>query len=110
MKQIVKERKDIAFYLIMYPAAHPQAKDAIDYALCAKSNKERLERFEKSFDKKPTPKAECDKDVVPGNMEYGRKNMISGTPTIFLEDGSRLGGALEKEDLLKAIDATSGRK
>jgi len=110
MKQIIEERKDIAFYLIMYPAAHPQAKDAIDYALCAKTNKERLERFEKSFDKKPTPKAECDKSVVPDNMEFGRKYRISGTPTMFLQDGSRLGGAVEKDELLKAIDLSSEKK
>ena len=110
MKQIIKERKDIAFYLIMYPAAHPQAKDAIDYALCAKSNKERLKRFEKSFDKKPTPKADCGKSVVPGNTEFARKHRITGTPTMFLQDGSRLGGAMEKEELLKAIDLASGKK
>jgi thiol:disulfide interchange protein DsbC len=93
----------------MYPAAHPEAKDAIDYAICAKSNKEKLERFEKSFDKKPTPKAECKTDVVERNMKFGRKNMISGTPTMFLQDGSRLGGLVEKEDFLKAIDAASGK-
>jgi len=110
MKQVVEERKDIAFYLLMYPAAHPQAKDAIDYAMCAKTNKERLERFEKSFDKKPTPKAECETDVVERYMAFGKTIMVSGTPTMFLQDGSRLGGALQKEELLKAIDAMKSAK
>jgi len=110
MKQIVQERKDIAFYLIMFPAAHPQARAAIDYALCAKDNKTRLERFEKSFDKQPTPKAECETDVVDRNMEYGRSIRVSGTPTTFLEDGTRLGGAVEKADLLNAIDAAAKKK
>ena len=105
MKQIIKERKDIAFHLIMYPAAHPDAKDAINYAVCAKSNKEKLKRFEKSFDMKPTPKAECETDLVDRNMEAGRKIMVTGTPTMFLQDGTRLGGFMEKADLIKAIDA-----
>jgi len=105
MKQIIKERKDIAFQLIMFPAAHPDARDAINYALCAKNNKERLKRFEQSFDKKPTPKAECKTDAVDRNMEAGRKIMVSGTPTMFLQDGTRLGGFMEKEALIKAIDA-----
>ena len=110
MKQIIKERDDIAFYLIMFPAAHPQAKAAIDYALCAKSNKERLKRFEASFDKKPTPKAECETDVVDRNMAFGRSIRVSGTPTTFLQDGTRLGGSIEKEALLKAIDAAASKK
>lgn len=109
MKQILKERKDVAFNLIMYPAAHPEAKDAINYAVCAKSNKEKLKRFEESFDKKPTPKAECETDLVDRNMEAGRKIMVSGTPTMFLQDGTRLGGYMEKDALLQAIDAM-GRK
>ena len=107
MKQIIKERKDIVFYLIMYPAAHPQAKAAIDYALCAKTNKERLKRFEASFDKKPTPKAECETDVVERNMKFGRSIRVTGTPATFLQDGTRLGGYLEKDALLKAIDAAT---
>lgn len=107
MKQIVEERKDIAFHLIMFPAAHPQAREAIDYALCAKTNEERLKRFETAMDQKPTPKPECKTDTVDRNTAFAREHMINGTPGIFLPDGSKIAGFLEKEQLLEAIDAAT---
>ena len=37
------------------------------------------------------------------NMEFGRKYKITGTPTIFFADGSRVPGAIGAEDLEKRL-------
>ncbi len=104
MKQILKERDDIAFNLILYAPAHPQAKPAMQYALCGKDNAEKLTRFETTFDKKPTPKAECINEVLIKNSLFAKAHDIKGTPHVVLPDGSRLRGFVEKEVLLKLID------
>lgn len=107
MKQILKDRKDIAFNLVLYAPAHPQAKPSMQYALCGKDNAEKLARFEGSFDKKPTPEAECQSGTLDANASYASANGIKGTPHIVLPDGTRLRGFVDKEILLKLIDLSA---
>ena len=56
-------------------------------------------------DGKEPAKASCDTATIVRNVELGQSLRISGTPTIFLADGSRIGGYLPKAELEKAIEA-----
>lgn len=49
------------------------------------------------------PPAECDSSVVDKNVAFGKKLKIQGTPTMFLADGSRLGGYLPAPQLEQAL-------
>ncbi len=40
------------------------------------------------------PAANCDSAAIEANIEFGRKNRITGTPTLFFADGSRVVGAV----------------
>ena len=40
------------------------------------------------------PSASCDTSAIEANVEFGRKNRITGTPTLFLADGTRVVGAV----------------
>ena len=111
MKQVVKERKDIAFYLLMYAPAHPSAREALQYTLCGKDNSERLARFEEATKKGTIPKAECDKSsVIDGIATFARDHMINGTPGIFLENGKGIRGGVDKDELIKQIEADQKKK
>ena len=40
------------------------------------------------------PAANCDSAAIEANVEFGKKNRITGTPTLFFADGSRVVGAV----------------
>ena len=40
------------------------------------------------------PAASCDTAPVEANVEFGKKNRITGTPTLFFADGTRVVGAV----------------
>ncbi|MDP3522260.1 MAG: DsbC family protein [Hydrogenophaga sp.] len=51
------------------------------------------------------PAATCDTAAVERNVAFGKKYAISGTPTTFFVDGSRLPGAYPLEELKKRLVA-----
>lgn len=53
--------------------------------------------------KKPANISNCDTSVLEKNKELALKLGITGTPTIFFEDGSRLTGAVERDALEAAL-------
>lgn len=48
-------------------------------------------------------------DPLTKNLEIGRKLHIDGTPTIFLQDGTRIGGAISLAELEKALSERGSR-
>ena len=54
---------------------------------------------------KAPAEASCDTGAVARNVELGQSLRISGTPTIFLADGSRIGGYVPRTELEKALSA-----
>jgi len=40
------------------------------------------------------PAANCDAAAIEANVEFGKKNRITGTPTLFFADGTRVVGAV----------------
>nr|HQU89146.1 thioredoxin fold domain-containing protein [Denitromonas sp.] len=53
--------------------------------------------------------ADCDTSAIERNVALGQKLRVSGTPTIFLADGSRIGGFLPAAQLNPAIDEAQGK-
>ena len=53
--------------------------------------------------------AECDSSVVDKNVAFGKQLKIQGTPTMFLADGSRLGGYLPPAQLEQALAGVAAR-
>jgi thiol:disulfide interchange protein DsbC len=84
MEKVVKERKDIAFYIKMFPLPmHKGADEIAKSIVCEKS----LKLLEEAFEHKEIPKAKCDTKVIKENLELGQKLGITGTPALILPDG-----------------------
>jgi len=101
MKKVITERKDIAFYIILYPL--PMHKDAYDKAkaiLCEKS----LDLLDAAFEKKPLPKPSCDTKAVDENLKLAEKLGITGTPAVIFPDGTLIPGAMEADAIIQQID------
>lgn len=59
---------------------------------------------------KPMGNADCDTKAIDDNVELGQQLRVSGTPTIFLSDGSRIGGYVAADKLEAAIQQAEGKK
>ena len=98
---MITERRDIAFYIILYPL--PMHKDAYDKAkaiLCEKS----LDLLDAAFEKKPLPKPSCDTKAVDENLKLAEKLGITGTPAVIFPDGTLIPGAMEADAIIRQID------
>lgn len=47
--------------------------------------------------------SKCNTDAITRNVEFGKKNRITGTPTILLADGTRIPGAIGSAQLEKLL-------
>ena len=98
---MIKERKDIAFYIILYPLPmHKEAYDKAKAIICEKS----LDMLEDAFAKKTLPKPKCDTKVVDENIKLANKLDISGTPAVIFPNGLLIPGALDADAIIKQID------
>lgn len=108
MKQILKERNDIAFYIKVFPLKklHPNAYNKSLVTVCAreKSNEKAKEVFDKAIDNKPLPKPDCKTDWVDQNIALGQKIGVTGTPTMVFPNGKVISGYMQAKDLLRTIE------
>lgn len=101
LKKVVAERKDIAFYIKMYPL--PIHKDATEKAkaiVCEKS----LKLLDEAYEKKPLPKAKCKAPVIDENIKLAKKLGIAGTPALVMPDGRVISGYRDANALKLLID------
>ena len=101
MKKILEERKDIVFYIKLYPLKqlHPEAYEKSKAIVCEKS----LTLLEDAFEKKAIPKAKCETTAVDETILLAEKLGISSTPTSVLPDGRLVPGAVDAKTLLDMI-------
>lgn len=101
IKKILEKRKDIAFFIKMYPLAiHPQAYEKSKAIVCAKSAK----LLDDAFAGKKLPKAECETDELDNNIKLAEELGIRGTPAIILPDGRHIRGYVQPDVLLGLMD------
>jgi thiol:disulfide interchange protein DsbC len=52
---------------------------------------------------RPVAGANCDASALARNLEFGKKHKISGTPTLFFSDGTRVPGAIGAPQVEKLL-------
>jgi thiol:disulfide interchange protein DsbC len=108
--QELEKVKDITIYTFLYPILSEDSATKSRDIWCAK---DKAAAWLDWIVKDKTPKtAECDIAAIERNMLLGRKLRITGTPTLFFADGSRIGGyrdAAGIEETLAAIAGAAGK-
>lgn len=100
MKKVINERKDIAFYIKMYPLPfHKGAYKKAQSIVCEKS----LSLLEDAFEKKPLPEPTCKTSVLDENIELAKKLNIRGTPALIFPDGRVIPGAIDAKEIIEQI-------
>jgi thiol:disulfide interchange protein DsbC len=100
MKKVIEKRKDIAFFIKMFPL--PMHKGSYEEAMaivCQKS----LALLDDAFAKKPLPAPKCDTKAVDENIKLGEKLGIRGTPAIILPNGIVVSGYRDADSLIALI-------
>ncbi len=100
MKKVVEERKDIVFYIKMYPLPMHKGADEIAKAIvCEKS----LKLLDDAFEKKEVPKAKCDTKAVDENIKLAQMLGINGTPALVLSDGRVISGYKDAKSIIGLV-------
>jgi thiol:disulfide interchange protein DsbC len=101
MKKVIEERKDIVFFVKMYPLAmHKGAYEKSKAVVCEQS----LELLDKAFTEKSLPPAKCETTALDENIKLAEKLGIRGTPAIILPNGVVVPGYKESKALIDLID------
>jgi thiol:disulfide interchange protein DsbC len=101
MKQIADKRKDIVFYVKLFPLAmHKDAYWKSKTIICNKS----MKLLEDCYEAKMIEKTECETSEVDETIKLAGSLGITGTPAIVLPDGRMRMGALSESELLDLID------
>lgn len=95
------QMKDVTIYTFLYPILSPDSTTKSRNIWCAKDKAKAWNDW--IVDAKVPASAECDTGVIDRNVALGQKLRINGTPTLFLANGSRIGGYVPVAELEKAL-------
>ncbi|GAB4389199.1 MAG: hypothetical protein Kow0025_13100 [Thermodesulfovibrionales bacterium] len=111
MKQVVKIRDDIAFYIVLYPILdlHPDAYDKARAIACQASDDKALAMLEDAFAGKALPAPTCDTKEIDENIQLASKLGINATPAIVFENGRKVLGAMKAGQLIGLADEAAGK-
>ena len=86
---------DVTVHVFLYPILGPDSVKKSNDIWCARDKgKAYLDWMIRGT---TPPEASCDTAAVERNVEFGRKLRVTGTPTIFFVDGTRVPGAIGAE-------------
>jgi len=107
-KKLAKElqgMKDVTIYTFLYPILAPDSTEKSKNIWCAKDKGQAWTEWmvEAKVPAAVPASAKCDTAAIDKNVALGRKLRINGTPTIFLTDGSRIGGYVSVAELEKNL-------
>ena len=92
---------DVTVYMFLYPILSPDSTEKSKSIWCAKDKGKTWQDL--MVRDVAVPKAACDTSVLDRNIALGRKHKITGTPTLFFADGSRVPGAINSQQVEKFL-------
>ena len=94
---------DVTVHTFLLPILSPDSVEKSKNIWCAKDkNKAWLDWMVRD---QPAAKASCDTTAIDRNVAFSKKHTITGTPTIFFADGSRVPGAIGAQEIEKMLAA-----
>jgi thiol:disulfide interchange protein DsbC len=106
MKKILEKRKDIVFFIKLFPLPFHKGADVKAKAIvCEKS----LALLEAALEKKPLPDPKCETKAIEENISLAEKIGIRGTPAIILPSGNIVPGYKDADALISLIDKQAAK-
>jgi thiol:disulfide interchange protein DsbC len=98
--------KDVTVYTFLYPILGGDSPEKAKNIWCAKDNTKAWRDWMLDGTAPPKTMGQCDLGALQRNAELGRKHKINGTPSIVFEDGKRVPGAMNAEQIEKQLVAS----
>lgn len=83
---------NVTVHVFLYPILSQDSVTKSRDIWCAKDKAKAFQDW--MLDNKTPTTAQCEADVLKRNTELGKKLRVTGTPTLFFVDGSRIPGAI----------------
>jgi|SRR5208283_2393574 len=100
MKKVVEQRKDIAFYIKLYPLTiHKDSFWKANAIACNKS----LKMLEDNFAGNPIAKSVCVSKDIEENIKLAQSLGITGTPALIRSDGKVHSGTLSMDKIIEFV-------
>ncbi|SFC02344.1 thiol:disulfide interchange protein DsbC [Polaromonas sp. OV174] len=94
---------DVTIHTFLIPILSPDSTEKSKNIWCAKDKNKAWTDW---MVRDQTPaKASCDTAALERNLAFSRKYKITGTPTIFFADGSRVPGAISSQQVEKLLSS-----
>jgi len=98
--------KDVTVYTFLYPILGGDSPEKAKNIWCAKDSTKVWRDWMLDGTTPPKVMGQCDLGALNRNAEMGRKYKINGTPAIVFEDGKRVPGAMNAEQIEKQLVAS----
>ncbi|OGB71897.1 MAG: disulfide isomerase [Burkholderiales bacterium RIFOXYC12_FULL_65_23] len=92
---------NVTVHVFLYPVLGPDSQAKSQAIWCAKDKAKAFEDW--MLRNIAPPPASCDSSAIQRNLALGKQHRITGTPTSFLPDGTRLPGAVPLEKIEQAL-------
>lgn len=104
LHQTLESMDNYTVYTLLFPILSPDSTVKARNIWCAA---DRVQAWRNQMLKSEAPaNADCE-TPIEANLELGRKLLVRGTPAIVFEDGSRVNGALPRDQLEERLDAAT---
>ena len=90
------------FYMFLYPILGADSTTNSNSLWCAKEKAKAWQDY-MVRDVAVAAAPACDTSALTRNVEFGKKNKITGTPTMFFADGTRVPGAIDAAQVEKLL-------
>lgn len=100
LRQSLKGIDNLTIYTFPFPILSPDSTTKVRNIWCAPDRGVAWDAW--MLDGKVPPAANCDVPVEQ-MLALGQRLMVRGTPALFFADGSRVGGAIPKEEIEKRL-------
>ncbi len=92
---------DVTVYMFLFPILSADSTEKSKAIWCARDKGKAWVDW--MVRDQMAAKASCDTTALDRNLELGKKHKITGTPTIFFVDGSRVPGAINAQQVEKLL-------
>ena len=93
---------NVTVYMFLYPILGPDSATKTRQIWCAKDRGKAWQDW-MVRDVAPRSDQNCDLAAIQRNLDFGKKNKITGTPTLLFADGTRVPGAIGAADVEKLL-------
>jgi thiol:disulfide interchange protein DsbC len=98
---------DVTVYVFLYPSLGPASVKKSREIWCARDNARVWLKWMIGREQPPLSFMLCDSSVLERNEEFGRRQRITGTPTLIFQDGYRVPGATTADRIERQLVASS---